>query len=95
MSQPFSREMLLDLLYGDSDDLKIIERKIVDRKRWSLQYQLIFKDLLNNKHYLTHYWEGATEIQEQSPFEGEPDMIECHEVEKVKVERTEWVKTGE
>lgn len=61
----------LDLPYS------AIENKITDTSRWSIHHEIIFTD--NGKFYSTHYSEGATEMQDESPWEYQ-DEVECTEV---------------
>lgn len=70
------REIMLDIL--GSDDL--IEDTIEDTSRWSIQHSIIFK--YNDKHYSSFYSVGATEYQDESPWEYELE-VECREVVEV------------
>lgn len=74
----FEKKWLQDLVWEDVDDGEIIVNEIVDTSRWSNIYNLVFK--YDGKYYQTSYSVGATEIQDESPFEWSPDMIECKEV---------------
>jgi len=79
----FKKDFLLDLL-----DLykspKILENKLVDTTRWAHVYSMVF--LHEGKFYQTFYNVGATECQNERPYEYEEDDIECPEV--VPVEKT-------
>ena len=83
----FSKETLVDLVYDEYDETKfeILENEIQDRSRWSVHYNLIFKVLETGKIYETNYSVGATECQEESPFEYEGHEIEVTEVEPYEV----------
>ena len=76
----FSKEMLineLDLPYSAKID------KVVDNTRWSVIHEIIFEH--EGKFYRTSYSVGATEEQDEGPWEYD-DEVECtevHEVEKV------------
>lgn len=59
-----------------------IENKIVERTRWSLIHEIVFKDL-DGKYYHTTYEDGATEMQEEAPWEYD-DEVECIEVKRIK-----------
>lgn len=83
----FSKDLLQELAwckedysYTDTDGsvYEIVVNKIYDHSRWSLYFDLVFK--VNNKYYSTPYSKGATESQNESPFEFEDDFIECREV---------------
>ena len=77
----FAKKDLLALLRCEhiNDDLEEIENKLVDHSRLDLCYELVFR--FEDKYYYTPYRVRAIEIQDYGPFEGEPDMIECEEVE--------------
>lgn len=80
----FSKKYLrneLDLPYG------AIEDKIIDTSRWSIHHNIIFAD--NGKFYSTWYSKGATEIQDEEPWEYD-DEIECTEVHIVEKLMKVW-----
>jgi hypothetical protein len=82
----FSRDYLkneLDLPYSSIKDT------IIDTSRWSVHHEIIFKD--KGKFYKAFYSEGATECQDERPWEYDED-IECIEVELKKVMVTKWVE---
>lgn len=56
---------------------------IIQNSRWSSRHKIIFKH--EDKFYQTHYSEGLTEQQDESPWEYEEEVvcIEVHLVEKV------------
>jgi hypothetical protein len=55
-----------------------ISETIIDHRRWVVVYEVIFKH--QGKFYRTRFERGATEYQNQAPYEYEPDEIECQEV---------------
>lgn len=57
-----------------------IKNDIVDIGRWSINHEIVFAH--NGKFYRTYYSEGATEMQEERPWEYEQE-VECYEVELV------------
>ena len=82
----FSKDYLkneLDLPYGNT-----IVDNIIDTGRWSIYHEIVFAD--KGKFYTTTYSEGATECQDESPWEYE-DEIECTEVELKEVKVKKWV----
>lgn len=82
----FSKDYLvneLDLPYENA-----IEDNIVDTGRWSIYHKIIFED--NGKFYRTHYSVGATECQDERPWEYE-DEVECEEVELREVMVKKWM----
>ena len=79
----FSKQALMDhdLPFGGSDVVDLVESKLVDHTRWSVHYEIIFK-WTDGKYYKTEYSEGATEMQDEGPWEYQ-DEVECIEVYKV------------
>lgn len=72
----------LDLPYS------AIKNDIVDTSRWSINHEIIFAH--DGKFYRTHYSEGATEMQDESPWEYNNE-VECTEVELREVKIKKWV----
>lgn len=70
-----------------------IEEHILAHHRWSVDYERIFKH--EGKFYRTSYSVGATESQDQSPYEYDDDMIECEEVVLVPKLVMKWVTLEE
>lgn len=60
--------------------LRVIQDNFSYKSRWSLHHQLIFKDLEDEKIYSTQYARGATEQQDEQPFQYDADEITCVEV---------------
>lgn len=85
MKKMFNKDYLLDEL---NLPYSAIKSSITETSRWSIHYEIIFKD--NDTFYKTWYSEGATESQEESPWEYDND-VECIEVELKEVKRLEWV----
>lgn len=85
----FKKEFLrdeLDLPYN------AIENHVIDNSRWSIQHEIIFEH--EGKFYQAYYSVGATECQDERPWEYE-DEVECTEVVKQEVTRMEWVPVKE
>ena len=83
----FSKDYLmneLDLPYG-----RTVSDKIIDTTRWSIIHEIIFED--KGRFYQTTYSEGATECQDESPWEYE-ENIECDEVELKEIKVMKWCK---
>lgn len=80
----FNKEDLCELVYqGEPEGFEVISREFSWNSRWSLHYEMVFK--YEDKYYLTTYSVGATESQDESPYQYEPDEIECQEVVPVEV----------
>lgn len=57
-----------------------IKDTITDTSRWSEHHEIIFAH--DDKFYRTHYSQGLTEQQDESPWDYEEE-VECTEVELV------------
>lgn len=81
----FPREDLINLAYDDHDTSKyrVMQNEIIDNSRWSIFHELVFEDVQTGKFYRIGYSVGATEMQDEGPFEYEGDMVECKEVHPV------------
>jgi len=95
MNKSFKKTDLQDLLFGDVDSedptcLKLIEETLDDTDRWTSQHTMVFQD--GDKCYETYFSKGLTEMQDERPFEYEPDEIECIEVHEVEVTTIVWKK---
>ena len=79
----FDREDLQDMALADHDpeEYQVEVNKITDSNRRSNLFNMIFKDIASGKYYLSYYSKGATEMQDESPYECEDEIIECQEVE--------------
>lgn len=87
----FKKEFLRDLARDDydEDEVKVIYTALIDTSRWSEIYEQVF--LFNEKYYRTSYSTGATEQQDESPYEYDPEEIECEEVVPKEVVKTIYV----
>ena len=74
----FEKDYMELVLWGDAEGTEIVVNEIFDTSRWSTHHSLIFKK--DGKYYRTSYSRGATEQQDESPWEYE-DNVECVEVE--------------
>lgn len=72
----------------------VVSDTITDTGRWNIEHELIFLDPADNKYYRTSYREGATELQDERPWEYN-DTVEAVEVEKKLVIKEEFVAEGE
>jgi len=74
----FQKQFLQDMIWEDAEGAEVIQSEIVGKSRWSLNHEAIFK--YDGKFYRTYYNTGATEYQDERPYEYEDDEIECEEV---------------
>jgi hypothetical protein len=72
-----------ELIWGDLPDYETVSDDIVENTRWSLVHEIIVKRKSDGKFFRDYYREGATEMQEERPFENDdPDFKEVFPVEK-------------
>ncbi len=64
----------------DTEPGVIISDKIIDHCRWTIRHELIFNHIPTGKIYRTYYHVGATEQQDERPWEYD-EFVECEEVE--------------
>ena len=85
----FKKEFLQDIVHGDAPDVEIIKDDIIEHSRWSVLHELVFRH--GGNLYMTTYSVGATESQDESPFEYDDDEIEVTEVVAKEVTVTHYV----
>lgn len=75
----FKKEWLQDLVFDDTNEgAKIVQNRITRHRRWSIDHTIVFEK--DGKFYQSSYSVGATESQDESPYEYNDDEIECPEV---------------
>ena len=80
----FPKEFLREMEWATPEGVAIVDEDILRVGRWSISYRRVFS--FGGKFYETKYSKGATEVQDERPYEYDDDEIECPEV--VPVERT-------
>lgn len=79
-----TREEAAEIVDGDLDDWKTVETHIIDKSRWSIIEEGIFEHIPSGKFYQMSWSFGATEQQDESPFEHyDPEPVEVHQIEKM------------
>lgn len=76
----FDKKELQMIVDDDSFDYEIVTTDIIGSGRWDIQYRTIFKNTETGQMYVTYYNRGATEYQEEKPFEYDGDTIGVSEV---------------
>lgn len=71
----FTKDFLLETLDDSTVD---VVNQISDSSRWSIYYDRVIK--VDGKFYQANYSVGATEQQDERPYEYDGDEIECREV---------------
>jgi len=88
----FKKGLLQQLAFDDveeSDGVTKIKDEICGTRRWSVDHTMIFE--CAGKFYESAYSVGATEQQDETPYEYEEDEIECVEVVEKEITITQWV----
>ena len=79
----FKKSDLQEMAGGDTPNgFEVLKNEIDGRSRWSVEYVLVFN--CDGKFYESGYRSGATEQQEERPYEYDDDEIDCDEVVQVK-----------
>lgn len=78
-----TEELIEAIVYDeDLDSFELISEEINDTSRWSIHITVVFK--YNNRFWRTFYSKGATEYQDESPYENDDKVAyEVFPVEKV------------
>lgn len=63
--------------------IKLVQDELVDTSRWSHIHERIYQNLEDGKFYSTSYSTGATECQDETPYEYDGDVVEFIEVKAV------------
>ena len=58
-----------DIISGDHDDFKVITDKILENSRWSILHLVTIQRISDGLFFQDSYSEGATEQQDESPWE--------------------------
>lgn len=73
------------IVWDDHDDFQTVETNIFDVTRWSIIYKDIYKQKSSGKFFKTSYSVGATEFQDEQPYEYVTEAVfeEVFPVEKL------------
>lgn len=72
-----------DIVYGDDSNFVTIEDRIVGTRRWSVVYEIVVQRKTDGKYFKDSYRRGATESQDEQPYEySEPEFEEVFPVTK-------------
>lgn len=88
---------LLDLSVGQSTaawrdfglNFELMETNIIDTTRWSVVYDVVYRDNDTDKYWYSSYYRGATEMQDECPYEYD-EFVTLMEVEPIEVKRIEY-----
>ena len=98
----FNKSDLQEIVWEENIEInghaiELIENEITDTSRWSNHYRFVVKWYVNkvghpDKYFEGYYSKGATEQQEELPFENDPDIIKLEEVVPVEITKTVYKK---
>lgn len=70
---------VLDLSVGETHEgYSLVETKMIGTRRWSIDHAMVFG--FEDKFWRANYSVGATEQQDEGPWEYDGDEIECVQV---------------
>ena len=73
-----------EIVSGDDERFKLIQEEIDGTSRWTVDYSVIVQRISDGKYFSSCYSCGATEMQEQLPYDNdEPEFTEVFKEEKV------------
>lgn len=76
LTRTFPKADMLHLIDGGSNEsYEIIHQELIDHTRWSVVYEIVFRDAVTLEYFRAYYNEGATEYQDESPWEWESEVI--------------------
>ncbi len=72
-----------EIIFGDHLGFNLVSTEIIDHQRWSVHSEAIVQRIADSKFFRTRYSQGATESQDERPFEFEtPVFTEVIPVQK-------------
>ena len=73
----FSKDFLQEMLWGEG--VELLENELLEVSRWQQHFRMTFK-LPDGDIYQVRYTKGATEQQDEQPFEYADDIVPCVQV---------------
>jgi hypothetical protein len=76
-----------DIVNGDDSNFVIIEDRIILKRRWVDEYKIVVKRKTDGKYFRDKYRRGATESQEERPYQcSNPNFTEVFPVTKTYID---------
>ena len=83
-------EIAQSIVYEEHEDWESITTpKTVGNDRWSVKKEQIFKHIPTGKYYKFNWNEGATEMQDEKPYQYDKE-VKIYEVEQREVTELQW-----
>jgi hypothetical protein len=57
------------IIWGDHEEFVKVQESIEGTSRWSVHYEIVVRRLSDGKFFKSNYSVGATEMQDESPYE--------------------------
>lgn len=91
-TRKFPKELLQDIIQEnvDPEDAVLLDDQIIESQRWKNLHEMLFQ-IPRQGTFQVRYFVGATEMQDEAPFEYDPDEIEVTEMEEREVVKKIWV----
>ena len=70
-----TKEQAREIVYGDSAEFTMISEEICSVSRWSIHYDGVCQHRETGKYYLISWETGATELQDEEPFDYEDGPV--------------------
>jgi len=86
-----TKEEAQRIVWEDTSDFKMIESNVTDTTRWSVYYEGICQHIETGKYYFIDWSQGATEMQDESPFEYHVGPVKLQEAIQKEVIVKKWV----
>lgn len=84
-------EQARTVVWEDDPDFEPVEpSSITNISRWSVRYTQVFNHVPTDRHYRFDWSRGATENQDERPYEDE-NMVKPVEVVQKMIQRSVWV----
>lgn len=79
-----TNEEARQIIWEDEDKFEIIQDNVIENSRWSIIHDIVIKRKIDGKFFRDTYSRGATESQDEMPYEySEPNFEEVFPVEKI------------
>jgi len=63
-----------DILYSENEAFEVEVDEIIRTERWSVHHRLVVYNLQTSKYYMCTYSKGATENQDEQPWEYDKEV---------------------
>lgn len=78
-----TKEEAREILWDGDNRFETVRKEIIETSRWSILNEIVIKRLSDGKFFADFYSVGATECQDERPWQdNEPDFKEVFPVEK-------------